>query len=77
MLEIKLKKCPFCGHEEAYVYQRYSTNYGGNWFVFVKCEYCGAQSGAITSKDGEPAEMDWDCIAVKKVVDAWNMRAKK
>ena len=65
-----IKPCPHC-NGKAYLTQSYSAR-SSTWFVFVKCNICGAQSKAYKSKE-EPAE-DWQSDNCQDAVTAWNMR---
>lgn len=66
-----LKKCPHCGGN-ASLYSNYSYKTRA-YFVFVKCEVCGAQ-GKITSCDDDPAADEWKNTACETAVSAWNLR---
>lgn len=44
-----------------------------SYFVFVKCDICGAQ-GKIYNSYEEPAKADWNNPACNDAVTAWNMR---
>lgn len=47
-----------------------------SYFVFVKCEICGAQ-GKITNCDDDPAADEWKNQACETAVSAWNLRYKE
>ena len=66
-----IKACPHCGGV-AYLNQNYSHKARG-YFVYVKCEVCGAQGKTIHSRE-EPAAADWNNQACDSAVDAWNLR---
>lgn len=66
-----LKSCPHCGGI-ACLHSNYSYK-TRSYFVFVKCEVCGATGKVTTSKD-EPAAQEWNNEACDRAVSAWNMR---
>lgn len=68
-----LKGCPHCGGGA-----RLRKNYSRKlqmYFVYVKCDICGAQGKSVTSK--YEAEDDWNTPACEKAVSAWNMRVSE
>lgn len=65
-----IKKCPFCGGDGELV-QRFNTRYK-NYFVFVSCSFCNAQSKAFTSDDDVKVS-NWESKSCEKAVNAWNM----
>lgn len=69
-----IKKCPFCGGDGELI-QRYNTRYG-NYFVFVSCNLCNAQSKAFNS-DIDVSESNWESKACEKAIKAWNMEYKE
>lgn len=63
--------CPHCGGTACL-----NSNYSYKkrfYFVYVKCDICGAQ-GKIYCSDEEPAAEDWNNTACIDAVNAWNMR---
>lgn len=66
-----IKTCPHCGGN-AYLNQNYSYK-ARSYFVFVKCDICGAQGKIYNSRE-EPAAADWNNTACNDAVSAWNMR---
>lgn len=68
---IRIRGCPHCGGNSSLT-QNYSYKCKG-YFVFVKCDICGAQ-GKIYNSDTEPAEDNWQSQCCKDAVAAWNMR---
>ena len=68
-----MKPCPFCGSGNALLNQSYSWT-KKKWFVYVRCELCGAQSKIYLSPE-EPAETDYSNDACKAAIGAWNTRA--
>ena len=44
------------------------------FFVFVKCDICGATGKAYISEE-QPASEDWNNQPCKDAVEAWNMRS--
>lgn len=68
---IEIKPCPHCGGA-AWLTQNYNSKTHA-YFVFVKCECCGAQ-GKIYNSPEEPTSADWTNAACKAAVRAWNMR---
>lgn len=71
MEHLKIKKCPHCGGV-GYLNSNYSNKYR-SYFVFVKCDVCGAQAKTYSSQE-EPAEVDWNNNACIEAINAWNMR---
>lgn len=67
---MELKKCPFCGSDAAYLFQK-STRYG--FIVYVQCQICGAQTKVIGSRE-DAAEVDWNTDACVSVMRLWNTR---
>ena len=69
-----LKKCPFCGGRACttanYSYKRKL------YYVFVKCDICGAQGKAYTSEE-DPAQEEWQNIACEDALNAWNLRNER
>lgn len=68
---MKIKTCPHCGGA-ACLTSNYSYKTRA-YFVFVKCDICGAQ-GKIYNSTEEPAAADWDNIPCRDAITAWNMR---
>lgn len=66
-----LKPCPHCGGR-ASLRDNYSNRTKG-YFVFVRCDVCGATSGTYTC-DSVPADDDWNNKACDKAIEAWNLR---
>lgn len=66
-----IKLCPHCGGV-SYLSSNYSYK-TRSYFVFVKCDICGAQ-GKIYNSDDEPAAVEWHNEACNSAVEAWNMR---
>lgn len=66
-----IKPCPHCGGV-SYLNQNYSYK-ARSYFVFVKCEICGAQGKIVNSKE-EPAAANWNNEACDSAIEAWNMR---
>ncbi len=71
---MKIKPCPHCGGP-AFLNQNYSYR-KRTYFVFVKCEMCGAQ-GKIYHSDEEPAAAEWNNQACDRAIVAWNMRTNE
>ncbi len=69
----EIKKCPFCGGDGELT-QRYNSRYD-NYFVFVACSLCSAQSKTFTSDDNAE-RVEWQSKACEKAVNAWNMNYK-
>ena len=67
-----IKKCPHCGGE-GFLGWNYSYK-SRSWFVFVRCDICGAQGKTYTSKE-EPE--DETSTAAQSAIVAWNMRYKE
>lgn len=68
---MEIKKCPHCGGS-AQINYNYSYK-KGNFFIFVRCDICGAQGKAYTTKE-DPAEGDFKTDACIDALNAWNMR---
>lgn len=69
-----LKRCPHCGGK-AYLNANY--NYRQRvYFVFVKCDICGAQGKAYCS-DTDPAADGWNSQSCADAASAWNMRYRE
>lgn len=66
-----IKACPHCGGT-ASLCANYSYKTRG-YFVFVKCDICGAQ-GKIYKSSEDPRTVDWDSIDCDDAVAAWNLR---
>jgi transcription elongation factor Elf1 len=65
--------CPHCGGS-SYLHANYSHKIkNGGYFVFVKCDICGAQGKAYTCVQ-DPVADEWDNQACRDAVAAWNMR---
>lgn len=71
MSEAAIKPCPHCGGI-AYLTQNYSYR-SRTYFVFVRCDICGAQ-GKIYNSPEEPAAAGWNNQPCDDAVTAWNMR---
>lgn len=71
MAETEIKPCPHCGGI-AYLTQNYSYK-ARSYFVFVKCDICGAQ-GKIYNSNEEPAATGWNNQPCNDAIAAWNMR---
>lgn len=69
---MKIKPCPHCGGT-ACLTSNYSYKIR-SYFVFVKCDICGAQAKVYKS-DEEPAAADWNNPACIDAITAWNMRS--
>lgn len=70
----KIKKCPFCGGDGELT-QRYNSR-RDNYFIFVSCSLCNAQSKTFASDD-DVSVSDWESKACEKAVKAWNMEYKE
>ena len=66
-----IKTCPHC-NGVGYIEQNYSHKLRC-YFVFVKCDVCGAQ-GKIYRSDSDAEFDNWDNIACRSAVMAWNLR---
>lgn len=67
-----IKLCPFCGGP-AYINAKWSWK-TCEYFVFVRCDICGAQAKAFLSPGEDPEEKNWNNSACKNAVAAWNLR---
>lgn len=66
-----IKTCPHC-NGTASLNSNYS-NKTRSYFVYVKCDICGAQGKTYRSSE-EPAAADWNNEPCIDAVIAWNMR---
>ena len=73
-METRMKPCPFCGQDAVRLDRTYS-NRAKKYFIWAECDICGARSKAITSTDA-PEAVDWDNMACRKAIAAWNVRAE-
>lgn len=71
MTDTRIKPCPHCGGT-AYLTQNYSYKCRA-YFVFVKCDICGAQ-GKIYNSPEEPAAENWKSQPCNDAIGAWNQR---
>lgn len=69
-----IKPCPHCGGS-ACLTQSYSYKKRA-YFVFVKCDICGAQ-GKTYASETEPAAESWDNQACRGAIAAWNLRTNE
>lgn len=69
-----IKKCPFCGGDGELT-QRLNAR-AGNYFVFVSCNLCNAQSKVFSSED-DAFKSGKKSKACEKAVKAWNMEYKE
>lgn len=70
----RIKDCPHCGGPSCL-----TSNYSykaRSYFVFVKCDICGAQ-GKIYNCGEDPAAENWNNAACNDAVAAWNMRRRE
>lgn len=67
----KLKPCPHCGGA-ASLAANYSYRHR-TFFVFVKCDVCGAQ-GKLYSSEDTPEATEWKSRPCDDAAAAWNMR---
>lgn len=67
-----LKKCPHC-NGVAFLNSNYSYK-TRSYFVFVKCDVCGAQ-GKVVYSAKDPTTENWQSAACDSAVEAWNLRA--
>ena len=67
----RIKPCPHCGGV-SYLNSNFSYK-TRSYFIFVKCEICGATGKTAGSKEN-PAADDWQSDACERAVEAWNMR---
>lgn len=72
MASNSIKACPHCGGV-SYLNSNYSYK-TRSYFVFVKCDICGAQ-GKIVNSPEDPAAEEWQSDACDRAIEAWNMRA--
>lgn len=69
-----IKGCPHCGGTACL-----NSNYSykcRSYFVFVKCDICGAQ-GKVYNSDTEPAAVEWNNTSCTDAIKAWNMRTNE
>lgn len=68
---MKIKACPHCGGAASL-----NSNYSyktRTYFIYVKCDICGAQ-GKIYNSEERPAAAGWDNQPCWDAIAAWNMR---
>lgn len=66
-----IKPCPHCGGSA-----RLTANYSYKiraFFVFCKCDICGAQAKIYSCKE-DPAAAEWNNDTCADAIAAWNMR---
>ena len=71
---LKILPCPHCGGDSLL-----NSNYNGRYrqyFVYVKCNICGAQGKAFTDPN-DPDINGWNDPACDSAIKAWNMRTKQ
>lgn len=68
---MNIKPCPHCGGT-ACLNSNYS-NKARRFFIYVKCDICSAQGKPYTSAE-DPVGEDWDSVACRDAIGAWNMR---
>lgn len=66
-----IKTCPHCGGTACLT--TYYNNKAQAYFVFVKCDICGAQ-GKLYSCEENPVMTNWENTACTDAENAWNMR---
>ena len=75
---LTLTECPFCGSDNVLFYESKNRSryykYGNGYFVYVKCDTCGAQSRSVWAHE-QPSENNWDISATRDVAMLWNARA--
>lgn len=71
---MEIKKCPFCGGS-ACLNSNYS-NRSRSYFVYVRCDICGAQGKVYRSQE-EPAAANWNNTECNDAINAWNMRTEE
>lgn len=71
-MELELKACPFCGQNMANFFRNKGRR---GVFVYVKCEFCGAQSKTYSTDLDYDDPAIWDSHSCELAAQAWNMRA--
>lgn len=71
MEDTEIKRCPHCGGK-ASLNSAYSYKIR-NFFVYVKCDICGAQGKSFLTAEN-PAAEDWNSGPCRDALNAWNMR---
>lgn len=71
-MELELKACPFCGQDMANIFK---SNGRRGVFVYVKCEFCGAQSKTNSTDFSFEDPGIWDSHECELAAQAWNLRA--
>lgn len=70
---MKVMRCPHC-MGTARLYCNYSRKVNG-YFVFVKCDICGAQGKTfVSNEDPSSDDVQWNNQTCVNAVKAWNMR---
>lgn len=69
-----IRPCPFCNGDAGLC-----STYSGRirkYFIFVKCEMCGAQGKAFSDVD-DPDLCNWDNDNCNRAINAWNLRVNE
>lgn len=72
MSKTAIKPCPHC-NGATYLNANYSYK-TRSYFIFVKCDVCGA-TGKTTTSQEDPAAEEWQSEACETAITAWNLRA--
>lgn len=67
----ELLPCPFCGGKADALLKYNRTT--GQFYIFVKCNVCSAQSKGIPSHE-RPDLNDWNSPECEEAVRHWNRR---
>ncbi len=67
-----IKTCPHC-NGPAHLKSSFRS-IANNYFVFVRCDICGAQ-GKLYYSSEDPKASNWNNEYCVKAINAWNMRA--
>ena len=70
-MKTNILECLHCGGA-AYLNSNYSYKTRA-YFVFVKCDVCGA-TGKTARSENEPAEDNWQSPPCESAIAAWNLR---
>lgn len=70
----QIKGCPHCGGV-SWLNAKFSHK-TRSYFVFVRCDICGAQ-GKTYRSTGDPAAANWNSQPCIDAVRAWNMRTSE
>ena len=76
-MENEIKNCPFCGGKANLSYKlkinEYDEHSTNGYSIKCLCETCGAKGKEFLSLE-DPEDVDWDNMACRDAIKAWNTR---